>query len=290
MPKPGWTLAHGPPRAGRAGARRPRRRDARDRGRVVWEGGRLEDGHYDEFVLRFRTPDRPGETVWIPVTQTCEGGRSGGLDRGAGPGRRVTDYRRPAAALRLRPARTEEADHATPVLLAAFATAALARRGATAVAPRLRPGDDERRADGCLRRGAATGARRRSRRRCRTRRRPSGRSRSAGPPWRAPRRGRRPGNRRPDGGAARPPRRADRGARRAVAPAGGRLTARSCAPARRSWPRYAGRRRRALRTGAMAPAAVAPGPPPARAAVPVSLRGRPRPAFPRKPIEPTVNR
>jgi uncharacterized protein YcnI len=101
MPKPGWALRT---------ARRPLAEPVPDghggemretAGEVVWEGGRLEDAHYDEFVVRFRTPDRPGDTVWLPVTQTCEGGREAAWTEVPEPGRRVTDYRRPAAALRL---------------------------------------------------------------------------------------------------------------------------------------------------------------------------------------------
>jgi periplasmic copper chaperone A len=101
MPKPGWSLRT---------VRRPLAEPVPDghggemretAGEVVWDGGRLEDGHYDEFVVRFRTPDRPGEAVWIPVTQTCEGGAETAWTEVPESGRRVTDYRRPAAALRL---------------------------------------------------------------------------------------------------------------------------------------------------------------------------------------------
>jgi periplasmic copper chaperone A len=101
MPKPGWSLRTvrralaEPVPDGHGGEMRE------TAGEVIWEGGRLEDGHYDEFVLRFRTPDRPGETVWILVTQTCEGGAVAAWTEVPEPGRRVTDYRRPAAALRL---------------------------------------------------------------------------------------------------------------------------------------------------------------------------------------------
>ncbi len=101
MPKPGWSLST---------VRRPLAEPVPDghggemretTAEVVWEGGRLEDAHYDEFVVRFRTPDRPGETVWIPVTQSCEDGKVAAWTEVPEPGRRVTDYRRPAAALRL---------------------------------------------------------------------------------------------------------------------------------------------------------------------------------------------
>jgi uncharacterized protein YcnI len=72
-------------------------------GEIAWDGGRLEDAHYDEFIIRFRLPDRPGELLHIPVTQHCEGGRTAAWTQIPEPGRRVSDYRYPAPALRLLP-------------------------------------------------------------------------------------------------------------------------------------------------------------------------------------------
>jgi uncharacterized protein YcnI len=72
-------------------------------GEIAWDGGRLEDAHYDEFIIRFRLPDRPGELLHIPVVQHCEGGRTAAWTEIPEPGRRVSEYRYPAPALRLLP-------------------------------------------------------------------------------------------------------------------------------------------------------------------------------------------
>jgi uncharacterized protein YcnI len=77
-PKPGWTLdrvsaeeASTPPAAtstsGHGSA--PVVRE------VAWRGGPLPDDFYDEFILLFRTPTTPGETVYFPIVQECEGGK-----------------------------------------------------------------------------------------------------------------------------------------------------------------------------------------------------------------------
>lgn len=100
MPKAGWTLATTP----RAGATAPTDHGAaQDLAEIAWEGGRLDDAHYDEFIIRFRLPDRPGELLYIPVTQHCESGRIAAWTEIPAPGRRVTDSRYPAPALRLLP-------------------------------------------------------------------------------------------------------------------------------------------------------------------------------------------
>jgi len=100
MPKAGWRLVTvsraGQPADAGHGA-------APELAEVVWEGGRLEDAHYDEFVIRFRLPDRPGELLYIPVTQSCERDTSAAWVEIPAEGRRITDYRFPAPALRLAP-------------------------------------------------------------------------------------------------------------------------------------------------------------------------------------------
>jgi uncharacterized protein YcnI len=99
MPKAGWTVATTP----RAGEEAPGGHGAaRELAEIAWEG-RLEDAHYDEFVLRLRLPDRPGELLYIPVVQDCEGGRSAAWVEIPQPGQRVTNLRYPAPALRLAP-------------------------------------------------------------------------------------------------------------------------------------------------------------------------------------------
>jgi uncharacterized protein YcnI len=100
MPKPDWTLTTTP----REGAAAPAGHGAtRQLAEVTWEGGRLEDAHYDEFVIRLRLPDRPGELLYIPVVQGCDGGGTAAWVEIPEPGQRVTNHRYPAPALRLVP-------------------------------------------------------------------------------------------------------------------------------------------------------------------------------------------
>jgi uncharacterized protein YcnI len=102
MPKPGWTLRttlrEDAPAAVGHGV-------ARELAEVVFEGGRLEDAHYDEFVVRFQLPDRAGDVLYIPVVQECEGGTQAAWVEIPEPGRRVSEYRFLAPALRLLPRR-----------------------------------------------------------------------------------------------------------------------------------------------------------------------------------------
>lgn len=100
MPKPGWTLVLTP----RADASAPTGHGAvAEVGTVTWEGGRLPNEHYDEFVLRIRMPDRPGETIWFPVRQDCEGGSTVEWTQVPTAGTRLSDYPTPAASIRLAP-------------------------------------------------------------------------------------------------------------------------------------------------------------------------------------------
>jgi uncharacterized protein YcnI len=100
MPKAGWTLVLTPREEAAAPAGHGA---ARDLAGIAWEGGSLPDAHYEEFVLRFRTPDQPGATLWFAVQQDCEGGRSTGWVQVPAEGRRISDYPTPAASLRLNP-------------------------------------------------------------------------------------------------------------------------------------------------------------------------------------------
>ncbi|MCX7684043.1 MAG: YcnI family protein [Acetobacteraceae bacterium] len=99
MPKPGWTLAiaprdpNAPPPAGHG--------EIAEAGEIAWRGGHLPNAHYDEFVIRFRTPNTPGETVWIPVIQECEGGLRTEWTQVPAPGQRITDLPTPAPSLRI---------------------------------------------------------------------------------------------------------------------------------------------------------------------------------------------
>lgn len=102
MPKPGWRLTT-TPRSGAGAAPAPTGHGAppAQLAEIAWEGGPLEDAHYDEFVVRMRLPNRPGEMLWLPVVQDCVGGAQSAWVEVPEPGRRVSDYRHPAPALRL---------------------------------------------------------------------------------------------------------------------------------------------------------------------------------------------
>jgi uncharacterized protein YcnI len=73
-------------------------------GEVAWWGGSLPDDHFDEFAVMMRLPNRPGTTVYFPVVQECEQGAHRWIEIPA-PGKSARDYREPAPALRLTPAK-----------------------------------------------------------------------------------------------------------------------------------------------------------------------------------------
>ncbi len=98
MPKAGWTLVTAP----REGAATPGGHgSAPEVATITWEGGRLPNEHYDEFVLRFRAPNTPDTVLWFPVRQECEGGAVTDWAEVPAEGRRLSDYPHPAASLRL---------------------------------------------------------------------------------------------------------------------------------------------------------------------------------------------
>lgn len=71
---------------------------------VSWSGGRLSDEHFDEFAILMRVPDRPGATLYFPVVQECEQGVHRWIEIPEA-GKSPADYREPAPALRLLPAK-----------------------------------------------------------------------------------------------------------------------------------------------------------------------------------------
>ncbi|MEN9418469.1 MAG: hypothetical protein RI988_2089 [Pseudomonadota bacterium] len=106
MPKPGWIL-----QTRRAALEQPYeshgRRVTDDVVEVVWKAASrdswLEDAHYDEFVLRGRTPAQPGP-LWFKVQQLCEKGQWNWFETPADP--KGTDRRglkAPAALLEVLP-------------------------------------------------------------------------------------------------------------------------------------------------------------------------------------------
>lgn len=106
MPKPGWNL-----QTRRAALDQPYeshgRRVTDDVVEVVWTAASREawlaDAHYDEFVLRGRTPAQPGP-IWFKVQQLCEKGQWRWFETPADP--KSTDRRglkAPAALLEVLP-------------------------------------------------------------------------------------------------------------------------------------------------------------------------------------------
>ncbi len=69
---------------------------------VRWSGGKLLDEHYDEFVFRGQLPDRPGETLYVPIVQICDQGESRWIEIPAA-GQSDKDLKEPAPAIRLTP-------------------------------------------------------------------------------------------------------------------------------------------------------------------------------------------
>lgn len=69
--------------------------------RVVWKGGPLPDGHYDEFVLLLQLPPRTG-LLYFKVAQICEKGRSDWVEVPAAG--QTPRLKLPAPVLELQPA------------------------------------------------------------------------------------------------------------------------------------------------------------------------------------------
>jgi uncharacterized protein YcnI len=98
MPLTGWTLTtvteEGARPSGGHGESAPVKE-------VVWRGGNLPDAFYQEFILRVQTPREPGETVYFPVVQECEGGKvTRWIERPSQPGEQL---RAPAFPVRIVP-------------------------------------------------------------------------------------------------------------------------------------------------------------------------------------------
>ncbi|GGE37946.1 hypothetical protein GCM10011360_27200 [Primorskyibacter flagellatus] len=81
MPKPGWTLStakgdYAVPYDNHGTEMREGLRE------VVWSGGHLEDGWYDEFTVRgtFGAAIEPGTVLYFPALQECAGGTADWTD------------------------------------------------------------------------------------------------------------------------------------------------------------------------------------------------------------------
>lgn len=76
---------------------------------IRWTGGSLDDAVYDEFVVVAKLPDRTGPLYW-KISQVCDQGR---LDWAEIPtaGKKLSDYRTPAAVMELLPKTSAEPKH-----------------------------------------------------------------------------------------------------------------------------------------------------------------------------------
>ncbi|MBM3650836.1 MAG: YcnI family protein [Alphaproteobacteria bacterium] len=78
-------------------------------GKMITEGvtevswtGRLLDEHYDEFVMRVKLPNKPGEKLYFKAIQECEKGVHRWIEIPAA-GKSGDDYKEPAPQLTLTP-------------------------------------------------------------------------------------------------------------------------------------------------------------------------------------------
>jgi uncharacterized protein YcnI len=103
QPKPGWTLST---TIGKLAQPYKDQDSTITEGvrEVSWSGGRLADEHYDEFVMRVKLPNRPGEMLYFPIVQECEKGTHRWIEI-PDPGKSVDDYKEPAPGIRLLPKR-----------------------------------------------------------------------------------------------------------------------------------------------------------------------------------------
>lgn len=108
MPKAGWQIEIERARLDRPYASHGKT-VVEDVTQVRWVGGTLPDAYYDEFVLVAKLPERAGTLYW-KVSQVCEQGR---IDWAEVPvaGKKLSDYKAPAAVLEIAPKAGEEHKH-----------------------------------------------------------------------------------------------------------------------------------------------------------------------------------
>jgi uncharacterized protein YcnI len=74
QPKPGWEVAIVSEELDEAVTDAQGNAGTTRVSEIHWTGGKLLDEHYEEFVMRVRLPDMPGETLYFATIQECEEG------------------------------------------------------------------------------------------------------------------------------------------------------------------------------------------------------------------------
>lgn len=69
---------------------------------ITWRGGKLPDAYYDEFGIVLKLPEKQ-QTLWFPVTQTCEKGSLNWVDIPK-DGQQWHDVKSPAPFVTITPA------------------------------------------------------------------------------------------------------------------------------------------------------------------------------------------
>ena len=67
---------------------------------ITWSGNKLPEDQYDTFGLLMKLPGKAGETLWFPVTQTCEKGKQEWVEIPA-EGQQWHDLKSPAPFVKL---------------------------------------------------------------------------------------------------------------------------------------------------------------------------------------------
>ena len=104
MPKPGWSVATVKGKYGKAYPYYHNTTLTEGVKEVAWDGGKLLDEHYDEFVLTgFLAIDlKPDTMLYFPVVQECEQGVERWIEIPEA-GKSGHDYESPAPGLKLLP-------------------------------------------------------------------------------------------------------------------------------------------------------------------------------------------
>lgn len=98
--KPGWTVSVKKSKLGKPVPAGHGKMADEQIDEITWSGNRLPDDQYDTFGLLMKLPEKAGETLWFPVTQTCEKGRLEWVEIPAA-GQKWHDLKSPAPFVKL---------------------------------------------------------------------------------------------------------------------------------------------------------------------------------------------